>query len=295
MDTLRSLMSTVADTITHQVSEQVKKAMDAVGSAQPVPAEGSPHRPEGRSSLRLIVQGREVAWGHPILRRPPPMTAPPRPQNARKYCESHEQSGHATTECRELKKAFHELADKGQIDRFLKRWPRFLQQERTPTPPPPRDEKCSTEIVTIIAVRFGDKNKFKSLEVDFLVVDVPMAYNAINKRPTLHRVKAVGNKGYTSGSPRSSHPSSSDAPASTSKGLVASSSAALPSYEGGINSTSSGSRPSTATRSHSSTKPFARKSQQDLVEVDTGVRAALLIALLLGFDSIGRGLLQLAL
>ncbi|KAJ8422259.1 hypothetical protein Cgig2_029102 [Carnegiea gigantea] len=42
-----------------------------------------------------------------------------------------------------------------------------------------------------LPVRFGDKNKFKSLEVDFLVVDVPTAYNVIIGRPTLHRVKAV--------------------------------------------------------------------------------------------------------
>jgi len=49
------------------------------------------------------------------------MTAPLRPQNARKYCDFHEQSGHTTTECRELKKALQELADKEQIDRFLKR------------------------------------------------------------------------------------------------------------------------------------------------------------------------------
>ncbi|KAJ8423632.1 hypothetical protein Cgig2_028491 [Carnegiea gigantea] len=42
-----------------------------------------------------------------------------------------------------------------------------------------------------LPVRFGDQNKFKSLEVDFLVVDVPTIYNIIIGRPTLHRVKAV--------------------------------------------------------------------------------------------------------
>ena len=39
-----------------------------------------------------------------------------------------------------------------------------------------------------LLVRFGVKTKFKSLEVDFLVVDVPTAYNVIIERPTLHRV-----------------------------------------------------------------------------------------------------------
>jgi len=42
-----------------------------------------------------------------------------------------------------------------------------------------------------LPVYFGDKSKSKSLEVDFLVVDVPMAYNVILGRPTLHKVKAV--------------------------------------------------------------------------------------------------------
>ena len=42
-----------------------------------------------------------------------------------------------------------------------------------------------------LPVHFGDKKKFKSLEVDFLVVDVATTYNVIIGRPTLHRVKAV--------------------------------------------------------------------------------------------------------
>ena len=42
-----------------------------------------------------------------------------------------------------------------------------------------------------LPVRFGDKTCFRSLEVDFLVVDVPMTYNVILGRPTLHKVKAV--------------------------------------------------------------------------------------------------------
>ncbi|KAJ8420680.1 hypothetical protein Cgig2_024213 [Carnegiea gigantea] len=37
----------------------------------------------------------------------------------------------------------------------------------------------------------GDKLKSKNLEVDFLVFDVPTAYNVILGRPTLHKVKAV--------------------------------------------------------------------------------------------------------
>ncbi|KAJ8424904.1 hypothetical protein Cgig2_007629 [Carnegiea gigantea] len=161
-------MSTMADAITRQVSEQVKRAMEAASSARPPPAleyplvhEGEPsHQLEGIPSPRPIECGREVSQsdqsgrlptgqlrrrtameptsrpergitttsvrGHSMLRRLTPMTTPPRQQNSRKHCEFHEQSGHTTTECRELKKALYELANKGQIYRFLKRGPRLL-------------------------------------------------------------------------------------------------------------------------------------------------------------------------
>ncbi|KAJ8435641.1 hypothetical protein Cgig2_012302 [Carnegiea gigantea] len=84
---------------------------------------------------------------HPMLKRPPSMTLVPKLYNARKYCEFHKQNGHTTGECRELRKALHELANKGQIDQFLKRGLRFLCKESEPTRPEPRDEECSTEIV----------------------------------------------------------------------------------------------------------------------------------------------------
>jgi len=42
-----------------------------------------------------------------------------------------------------------------------------------------------------LPVRFSDKLKSKNLEADFLVVDLPTAYNVILGRPTLHKVKAI--------------------------------------------------------------------------------------------------------
>jgi len=75
------------------------------------------------------------------------MTSAVKPHHMRKYCEFHEQNGYTTAECRELGKALHELADKGQIDWFLKRAPWLLRKVRTPTRPNSQDEECSTEIV----------------------------------------------------------------------------------------------------------------------------------------------------
>ncbi|KAJ8427675.1 hypothetical protein Cgig2_016768 [Carnegiea gigantea] len=66
---------------------------------------------------------------------------------------SHEQNGHTTFECRELRKSLHELANKWQIDRFLKWGPRFLRKDHKPIRPEPRDKECSTEIVATVIGR----------------------------------------------------------------------------------------------------------------------------------------------
>jgi len=58
--------------------------------------------------------------GHPMLKRPQPIASAPKLRDVGKYCDFHEQNGHTTVECRELKKALHELMDKSQIDCFLK-------------------------------------------------------------------------------------------------------------------------------------------------------------------------------
>ena len=42
-----------------------------------------------------------------------------------------------------------------------------------------------------LPLHFGDKAKSRTLGVDFLVVNVPIAYNVILGRPTLYKVKAV--------------------------------------------------------------------------------------------------------
>jgi len=57
--------------------------------------------------------------GSPMLKRPRPIETPINLRNRSKYCDYHEDCGHTTSECRELKKALHEMADRGQLGRFL--------------------------------------------------------------------------------------------------------------------------------------------------------------------------------
>ncbi|KAJ8422532.1 hypothetical protein Cgig2_028312 [Carnegiea gigantea] len=82
---------------------------------------------------------------HPMLRRPSRMTSPSKPHNTQKYYEFHEQNGHNTAECWELRKALHELANKDRLTS------RFLRKEHEPAWPEPQDKECSTEIVATIA------------------------------------------------------------------------------------------------------------------------------------------------
>ncbi|KAJ8432519.1 hypothetical protein Cgig2_001112 [Carnegiea gigantea] len=108
-----------------------------------------------------------------------------------------------------------------------------------------------------LPVCLGDKTESRSLKVDFLIVNVPTAYNVILGRPTLYKRSGAEKRrggGYTSGSPPSSCSSPSEVPTSASRGLVALSPTTSPSVEGGMKSTSSGSRPSASARSRSSTK-----------------------------------------
>ena len=42
-----------------------------------------------------------------------------------------------------------------------------------------------------MSVRIGEKDNSRTVDVNFLVVDIPMAYNVIVGRPTLKMVKAV--------------------------------------------------------------------------------------------------------
>jgi len=64
VNALKSLISTMADAITRQVSEQVKRAMEVAGSTKPVHGGKPFRRPEGMSSLCPMECGREVAWSY---------------------------------------------------------------------------------------------------------------------------------------------------------------------------------------------------------------------------------------
>ncbi|KAJ8421251.1 LOW QUALITY PROTEIN: hypothetical protein Cgig2_015907 [Carnegiea gigantea] len=89
-----------------------------------------------------------------------------------------------------------------------------------------------------IPLCFRDKAKARTLEVDFLVVNVPTTYNVILGRSNLHKVEALLPS--TASNPP---PSWSRVEASLSRGVVSSSSRPPSITAGGLNSTNSGSRP----------------------------------------------------
>ena len=69
------------------------------------------------TSLRNILM--EIK-GSPMLRRPKHIETLSNFRNKNKYREDHEDFCQTTSECWELMKAHHEMADQGQLNRFLK-------------------------------------------------------------------------------------------------------------------------------------------------------------------------------
>ncbi|KAJ8445072.1 hypothetical protein Cgig2_022592 [Carnegiea gigantea] len=172
----------MTDTITRQVLEQVERAMEAAKSARPLPhfdyvptnrGELS-RRPERVPSPRYTEQKREVSrlnWSERPYTEQQGRRAAARP-NGRP-------SGHTTTECRELKKALHEFTDKGQIDRFLKKGPRFFRRE--PEPVLTTEQRPHITVPTMV---FGGKKapRYASPHNDPLVVEMKIA-SGLGLRP----------------------------------------------------------------------------------------------------------------
>ncbi|KAJ8437035.1 LOW QUALITY PROTEIN: hypothetical protein Cgig2_025882 [Carnegiea gigantea] len=140
MDTLKSLMSTVADTITRQVAEQVKKAMDMAGSAQSVPgnppsagmqALHSPHGTWQRGSVERSTSPRAAAGAQRRSPLPDPHMEKLQSQQLPPLPMRHTLGG----------------------PHGLKSTNRLLGL-RTP---PPRDEECSTEVVATIMGGYAEE------------------------------------------------------------------------------------------------------------------------------------------
>ncbi|KAJ8427427.1 hypothetical protein Cgig2_019039 [Carnegiea gigantea] len=103
--------------------------------------------------------------GHPMLRRPPPMAAPPKPQNARKCSKEV-----VATIAGGYAEGITRSAWKAQL--------RSAQQVLTAEQGP---REVNPMGMIRLSVHFGNKFRSKNLEVDFLAVDVPTAYNLINR------------------------------------------------------------------------------------------------------------------
>ncbi|KAJ8435768.1 hypothetical protein Cgig2_019187 [Carnegiea gigantea] len=125
----------------HTPAESLRRSDEVRETARPERDGRSYERNHGRSTggnVQQVIQAHQARQGAqerlansatastPYAthsRKPQFMTSTLKPHNARNYCEFHEQNGHNTAECRELKKALHKIADEGQIDHFLKRGP----------------------------------------------------------------------------------------------------------------------------------------------------------------------------
>ncbi|KAJ8434233.1 hypothetical protein Cgig2_005912 [Carnegiea gigantea] len=171
MDALKNFLTTMTHTLQQQVAKQVKKTMEAASSMRALPAFDykptrgcEPFSRRDHAGLQREGDGlhdtsrpsanerphKERRDHHPMLKKPQPMTADLESHSVQKYCQFYEQKGDTTVECKELKKALHELTDKGQIYHFLERGKRFFHEDLVRAREEPRKEECSTEIVATI-------------------------------------------------------------------------------------------------------------------------------------------------
>ncbi|KAJ8421461.1 hypothetical protein Cgig2_006242 [Carnegiea gigantea] len=180
-------MSTMNGTIMQQVSEHVKKAMEAASSARPL------------SRFEYIpIAGCEPSHKHAPMashhHREGMREAPHDGRNGRSRAENRDRSvraealpSHCPSNGRPVKLTTASMPHATHSQRTT--W--FEEQGR----PPDLEERPQgdgqlqnvTPTVSPAPLCFGDEAKARTLEVDFLVIDVPTAYNVILGRPTLHK------------------------------------------------------------------------------------------------------------
>ncbi|KAJ8427839.1 LOW QUALITY PROTEIN: hypothetical protein Cgig2_029756 [Carnegiea gigantea] len=205
-------MSTITDTITRQVSEQVKRAMKAVNSTRSLPHfdyvptnGGEPsHRQERVPSpyYTELELSRSSRSSQPSAEQQGRRAEPTQPQPRDEECST------VATIAGGYTKGMTRSAWKAQL-RGAQQVLTAGQGPRITVPTMDCLKKLTHPVHDIIPlvhsilgfsgkevnptgmirlpVRFGDKLKFKNLEVDFLVIEVPTAYNVIRGRPTLHK------------------------------------------------------------------------------------------------------------
>ncbi|KAJ8424841.1 hypothetical protein Cgig2_030068 [Carnegiea gigantea] len=175
VDAVKNLMSTITNTILQQVTEQVKKTMEAVNSARPLPT--FDYLPTARC---------EPCHRHALIgwhRRSDEVRETAHLERDKRSLEGNRNrsmgvvSPHTNIIMWDCLKKLEHLGR--EIIPLVHPILGFGSQEVNPIG------------MIRLPLRFGDKVKARNLDVDFLAVDVPIVDNVIMGRPTLHNVKAI--------------------------------------------------------------------------------------------------------
>jgi len=92
-----------------------------------------------------------------MLRRPKSIETAVKIWNKNNYCEYHEDYGHTTSKCHQLKKSIHELVDHGQLNHFLRRGGGRGHNLRDPEGKKDNDADYNTKITATIIRGIDDK------------------------------------------------------------------------------------------------------------------------------------------
>ncbi|KAK2997639.1 hypothetical protein RJ639_026632 [Escallonia herrerae] len=146
--------------------------------------------------LHEIKDNKALQW-------PDRMKSRPNKRNKDLWCHFHNDHGHTTDNCGSLKRAIEALIKRGQLRKFV-----APKEDKQQTPPAIEDREENAGIINTISggiaaggssaegiialpVAIGTPPAQANLMLDFVVVKVPSAYNAILGRPALNRLQAV--------------------------------------------------------------------------------------------------------
>ncbi|GKD09222.1 hypothetical protein Tco_1188907, partial [Tanacetum coccineum] len=74
---------------------------------------------------------------------PPPMVTPADKRSSNKFCEFHNDKGHSTNECMQLKKKIEELVKAGKLSHFIKEIRQDIDKQKNRKKEAPAKEKVA--------------------------------------------------------------------------------------------------------------------------------------------------------
>nr|GEX92668.1 reverse transcriptase domain-containing protein [Tanacetum cinerariifolium] len=159
-------------------------------------AQNQPRDGRGSNKFTLLTRTpKEIFVTESGKFKPPPMVTPIEKKSNNKFCKFHNDKGHSTDECVQLRMQIEELGRAGKLSHFIKEIRRDRDQQKT------RKKGCFSQrqsrshlYDTSMAendVTEGDAEHYTKVWMNFMIVRSPSPYNGIIGRLRIRKIQAV--------------------------------------------------------------------------------------------------------